>query len=122
MESQLINRNKRRAKRQQRNRQYLRGTSEKPRMSVMKSHKHLSVQLIDDDKGITLASASTQMKKFRGKVETANKKAAELIGTEIGELAKSKEIGFAVFDRGFYKYHGVLKTLADAARKTGLQF
>jgi large subunit ribosomal protein L18 len=122
MESQLITRNRKRIKRKQRVRKTVRGTSEKPRMSVMKSHRHLSVQLIDDDKGITLASAGTQMKKFRGKVETANKKAAELIGTEIGELAKSKKIGFVVFDRGFYKYHGVLKTLADAARKTGLQF
>jgi large subunit ribosomal protein L18 len=122
MESTLIKRNQKRIKRALRVRRKLRGNQEKPRMSVMKSHRHLAVQLIDDEKGVTLAAASTQMKKFRGKTTTANKKAAQLIGAEIGALAKSQNITAVTFDRGFYKYHGVLATLAEAAREAGLKF
>src|SRR5579872_1036681 len=100
MESSLINRNRKRLKRALRVRKNLRGSAEKPRLSVMKSHRHIAVQLIDDDQGITLAAASTQMKKFRSKKLQANKETARLIGTEIAELAKGKQITQAVFDRG----------------------
>jgi large subunit ribosomal protein L18 len=122
MESSLINRNRKRLKRATRVRQNLRGTAEKPRLTVMKSNRHIAAQLIDDEKGITLAAANTQMKKFRGKKLTSNKEAARLIGTELGELAKGKQITTIVFDRGFYKYHGVIAELANAAREAGLQF
>ncbi len=122
MESSLINRNRKRLKRAQRVRRKLRGSAEKPRLTVMKSHRHIAVQLIDDEKGVTLAAANTQMKKFRTKKLTANKEAARLIGTEIAELAKGKQILAVVFDRGFYRYHGVIAELAQAAREAGLQF
>jgi large subunit ribosomal protein L18 len=122
MESSLINRNRKRLKRAYRVRQNLRGTAEKPRLTVMKSNRHIAVQLIDDENGITLASASTLMKKFRSKKLTSNKEAARIIGSELGELAKDKQITTVVFDRGFYKYHGVIAELANAAREAGLQF
>ena len=122
MESSLINRNRKRLKRAQRVRRKLRGNAEKPRLTVMKSHRHIAVQLIDDEKGVTLAAANTQMKKFRTKKLAANKEAARLIGTEIAELAKGKQILAVVFDRGFYRYHGVIAELAQAAREAGLQF
>ena len=122
MESSLINRNRKRLKRAYRVRQNLRGTAEKPRLTVLKSNRHIAVQLIDDENGITLASASTLMKKFRSKKLTSNKEAARIIGSELGELAKDKQITTVVFDRGFYKYHGVIAELANAAREAGLQF
>ena len=122
MESSLINRNRKRLKRAYRVRLNLRGTAEKPRLTVMKSNRHIAVQLIDDENGITLASASTLMKKFRSKKLTSNKEAARIIGSELGELAKDKQITTVVFDRGFYKYHGVIAELANAAREAGLQF
>jgi large subunit ribosomal protein L18 len=122
MESSLINRNRKRLKRAYRVRQNLRGTAVKPRLTVLKSNRHIAVQLIDDEKGITLASASTLMKKFRSQKLTSNKEAARIIGTELGEIAKDKQITTVVFDRGFYKYHGVIAELANAAREAGLQF
>ncbi|HEX2579886.1 MAG TPA: 50S ribosomal protein L18 [Rhabdochlamydiaceae bacterium] len=122
MESSLINRTRKRLKRAKRVRLNLRGTAEKPRLTVMKSNRHIAAQLIDDEKGITLASASTQMKKFRSKKLSGNKESARVIGTELGELAKGKQITTVVFDRGFYKYHGVIAELASAAREAGLQF
>lgn len=122
MDNSLIKRNRKRIKRAERVRQKLRGTAEKPRLTVMKSSKHLAVQLIDDEKGVTLAAMSTQMKKFRSKKLTSNKESARVIGAELAELAKSKDITTVVFDRGFYKYHGVIAELANAAREAGLQF
>jgi large subunit ribosomal protein L18 len=122
MESSLINRTRKRLKRAARVRQKLRGTAEKPRLTVMKSNRHIAAQLIDDEQGVTLVSASTLMKKFRTKKLARNKEAARLIGTEIAELAKGKQITNAVFDRGFLKYHGVIAELANAAREAGLQF
>lgn len=122
MESSLVQKNRKRIKRALRVRKYLRGTAEKPRLSVMKSHLHLAAQLIDDDQGITLAAASTQMKKFRAKKLTSNKASARMIGTEIAELAKGKNIQAVVFDRGHNKFHGVIAELASAAREAGLQF
>lgn len=122
MESSLVQKNRKRIKRALRVRQNLRGTAEKPRLSVMKSHLHLAAQLIDDDQGITLAAASTQMKKFRAKKLTSNKASARVIGAEIAELAKGKNIQAVVFDRGHNKFHGVIAELASAAREAGLQF
>lgn len=122
MESSLIQKNRKRIKRALRVRKQLRGTAEKPRLSVMKSHLHLAAQLIDDDQGITLAAAGTQMKKFRAKKLTSNKTSARVIGAEIAELAKGKNIQAVVFDRGHNKFHGVIAELAAAAREAGLQF
>ena len=122
MESSLIKRSQKRVKRAIRVRKHLKGTAEKPRLSVMKSHQHIACQIIDDDQGVTLASASTMMKKFRSKKLAANKATAKLIGAEIAEQAKGKQIKEVVFDRGFNKFHGVLAELANAAREGGLQF
>lgn len=122
MESNIIQRNRKRIKRAGVNRHKLRGSQDKPRLSVMKSNLHIGVQLIDDEKGVTLASASTVMKKFKSKSLGNNKAAAKLIGTEIGALAKDKNITTVVFDRGHHRYHGVIAELANAAREAGLKF
>jgi len=121
MESSLIQRNHRRKKRARAIRRSLRGTAEKPRLSVMRSNQHILAQLIDDDAGVTLAAAGTQMKKFREK-SGKNRAAAKMIGVEIAELAKKKNISSVVFDRGFRQYHGAIAELAGAAREGGLQF
>jgi large subunit ribosomal protein L18 len=112
--------------RQQQRRRYrvrknIRGTPERPRLSVFRSSKHIYAQLIDDLGGVTLAAASTSGKEA-GIAYGGNKKAAEVIGTRIAEAARSKGITKVAFDRGHYKYHGRVKALADAARKAGLQF
>lgn len=94
------------------------GTAERPRLSVTISNLHVSAQLIDDDKGNTLASATTVGKKLTG---TMTEKCAT-IGTEIAGKAKKKKITKVVFDRNGRQYAGRLKALADAARKEGLEF
>jgi large subunit ribosomal protein L18 len=121
MESSLIQRNKKRVKRARSVRKNLKGSSLKPRLSVMKSNQHIGAQLIDDELGMTLVSASTLTKKFRAK-SGKNKAVAKLIGEELAKLAKEKNITTVVFDRGFNKYHGVIAELADAAREGGLKF
>jgi large subunit ribosomal protein L18 len=122
MESNIVQRNIKRFKRARAARQNLRGSAEKPRLSVMKSNLHIGAQLIDDDAGITLASASTVMKKFRSKKPQNNKATAKLIGLELAERAKEKNITTVVFDRGHHRYHGVIAELANAAREAGLKF
>ncbi|MGH2612951.1 MAG: 50S ribosomal protein L18 [Rhabdochlamydiaceae bacterium] len=122
MESSLKQRTKKRIKRAYTVRKNLRGSAEKPRLSVMKSNLHIAAQLIDDEAGVTVASASTLMKKFRSKALKNNKAAAKLIGTELAERAKEKNIITVVFDRGYHRYHGVIAELADAARGAGLKF
>lgn len=99
------------------------GTSERPRLSVFRSSKHIYVQLIDDLKGVTLGAASSVVKDVRAKLPYGgNKKAAEAVGKRIAEVAKEKGIAKVAFDRGHYRYHGRIKALADAARKAGLDF
>jgi len=121
MESSVIQKHRKRVQRARSVRKLLRGSFEKPRLSVMKSNQHIAAQLIDDETGTTLVSASTLMKKLRAK-GGKNREAAKLVGTEIAHLAKEKNITTVVFDRGFNKYHGVIAELADAARAGGLQF
>ncbi len=94
------------------------GTAERPRLSVTISNMHVSAQVIDDDKGHTLASATTVGKKPTG---TMTEKCAA-IGTEVAKSAKKKKITKVVFDRNGRQYAGRLKALADAARKEGLEF
>jgi large subunit ribosomal protein L18 len=123
MIKELIKRNVRRRRRMLRVRRQTKGTAEKPRLSVFKSNKHIFAQLIDDDKGITMASAGTVMKQLRDKkLGKRSKDAARQVGLLIAEAAKQKNILNAVFDRGFNKYHGLLAEVANAARETGLQF
>lgn len=140
MESNIIKRQLKREKRVLRVRKHVRGTSLKPRLTVSKTNKHINAQLIDDEKGLTLVSAGTvhaetqggssaERKKTKGtkaagskKVTARSKEAAKQIGLKIAELAIKKDIKTIVFDRGRFKYHGVIAELANAAREGGLQF
>lgn len=111
-----------RVKRAMRVRKRLKGNSIKPRLCVVKSNKHIEVQLIDDETGITLGAISTKSKEFRNSESNGrNKKSAKKLGERIAEIALLKNIKEAVFDRGFHKYHGILAELADAARGSGLK-
>jgi len=120
MQKNLQKRKITRKRRSFRVRKKLRGTETKPRMSVNKSNKHLFVQLIDDENSKTIAAIGTNSKEFKN--EKKSKKAAELIGKKIAQSAKAKKIEHVIFDRGIYKYHGLLAHLADAARSEGLKF
>jgi large subunit ribosomal protein L18 len=104
-------------------RKRIRGTQERPRLSVARSHKHISVQIIDDDAGKTLAAASSQDKKLSGKLKSgANQDAAQAVGKAIAERAIAAGIKAVCFDRGPYRYHGRVAALANAAREGGLSF
>lgn len=99
------------------------GTAERPRLSVFRSNRHIYAQLIDDTAGVTLVAASTQVKALRDQVPHAgNKKAAEAVGEALAKKALDVGIKAVCFDRGPYRYHGRVKSLADAARKAGLAF
>ncbi len=110
--------------RHERLRRTLAGTALKPRMAVFHSLHHIYVQIIDDDQGHTLASASTMEKSVRESLTggTSNMDAAKVIGKLAGERAKAKGIEAVVFDRGGHMYTGKVKALAEAARETGLKF
>lgn len=99
----------------------IRGTAEKPRLSVFRSNKQIYAQLIDDDAGRTITSCSSQIKELNlqplSKVEQS-----KAVGTKLAELAKAAGIEAVVFDRGGYKYHGRVKALAEGAREGGLKF
>ena len=97
------------------------GTAERPRLSVFRSNRHISAQLIDDALGVTLASASTLETDLRNDA-TGNADAAAKVGVLIAERAKAAGIATVVFDRGGNKYHGRVAALADAAREAGLEF
>ena len=97
------------------------GTAERPRLSVYRSVKHISVQVIDDQAGRTLCAASTVEGDLRGKAG-GNVDAARTVGKLIAERAREKGIEQVVFDRGGYIYHGRVKGLAEAAREAGLKF
>lgn len=104
-------------------RKRVRGTSERPRLSVMRSHKHISCQIIDDDAGTTLAAASTLDKQLSGQLKSgANQSAAQAVGKAIAERALAVGIKHVCFDRGAFRYHGRVAALADAAREGGLSF
>ncbi len=95
----------------------------RPRLSVHRSSMHIYAQVIDDAKGITLASASTIDKSLREQLKTgADKAAASLVGKLIAERATAAGVKQVVFDRGQFLYHGRVKALADAAREGGLEF
>ncbi len=122
-----MNRDKAKAQRLQRRkwrgRKSVFGTAERPRLSVFRSDKHITCQIINDFEGKTLVSATTVDKETRGELANGgNLKAAELIGTTIAERAKEVGIDKVAFDRGGRIYHGRVKALADAARKAGLKF
>jgi large subunit ribosomal protein L18 len=111
-----------RLKRQVRVRKKVRGTSERPRLSVFKSTRHIYAQIIDDSKGVTLASFSTLSELANGLTATGNVSAAVLVGKEVAKVALDKGISSVVFDRNGFLYHGRIKALADSAREAGLIF
>lgn len=116
-------RNDRRVKRHERVRKNLSGTPEKPRLCVFRSAKNISVQIIDDVNGVTLASASTIDKELKSQVGYGgNKDAAKAVGEAIAKRAIAKGIEEVTFDRGGFLYHGRVKELADGAREAGLKF
>ena len=115
--------NKARLKRHLRVRKKINGTTQRPRLSVFRSSKHIYAQLIDDVKGVTVASASTLDKELADQVGNGgNIEAARKIGELIANRAKAKGVEQIVFDRGGYLYHGRIQALADAAREAGLEF
>lgn len=103
----------------QRIRRKVRGTTARPRLAIYRSLNHIYAQIIDDDTGQTIVSASTIEKDLRGNTG-GNIEAAQRIGSAIAERALAKGINNVVFDRGGYLYHGRIKALTDAARKSGL--
>jgi large subunit ribosomal protein L18 len=109
--------------RHRRVRQKVTGTISRPRLCVFRSLNHIHAQLIDDSRGQTLVSMSTLDSQVRSKTDGMGKsKKAEIVGTLLAEKALNEGIKQVVFDRGGYKYHGRVKTLAEAARKAGLEF
>jgi large subunit ribosomal protein L18 len=108
-------------------RKRIHGTAARPRLSVFRSAAHIYAQLVDDDRGLTLAAVSTRSAAFKEKAagtakKTGNKEAAGIVGTLIAEMAKAKGVAAVVFDRNRYCYHGRVKALADGARAGGLTF
>ncbi|MDR2343652.1 MAG: 50S ribosomal protein L18 [Spirochaetaceae bacterium] len=116
----MLEKDRKRLNRKVHIRKTLSGTAEKPRMTVTRSNKNLSVQVIDDTKGQTLASASTLEKELRELRPTVAGGAQ--LGEVMGKRLLEKNINTVVFDRNGYLYHGVVKAIADGARKAGLQF
>lgn len=98
------------------------GTESKPRLCVWKSTRHIRVQMIDDTTGQTVVAASTDEKDLRETGIRANIKGGETIGKLMAERALAKDIKTVVFDRGGFRYHGIVKSVADAAREGGLSF
>jgi len=121
-----LNKNAARQRRHIRVRKRVHGTTERPRLNVYRSANHIYVQVIDDFKGHTLASASTLDPTIRegatGRSAGGNVAAAKSVGALIAERAKEAGVSKVVFDRGGYLYHGRVQALADAARENGLDF
>ncbi len=112
-----------RQRRHARVRKHVSGTAETPRLNVYRSLNHIYVQVIDDVKGVTIASASTMEKAIKEQVAGKTKtEAAKVVGSVAGERAKAKGIETVVFDRGGYLYTGRVKAVADGARDAGLKF
>lgn len=123
MLSEFKQRNRRRRKRKLGMKKRLHGSAERPRMAVYKSNRNLYVQIIDDEQGRTLVSASTLMKALdKPELKKKGKVSARYLGGFVAEKAKSQNIETVVFDRGHFKYHGLLVELADGAREAGLRF
>jgi large subunit ribosomal protein L18 len=109
-----------RNRRHRRVRKKVRGTAERPRLSVFRSSRHIYAQVIDDVNGRTIASASTREKDAGDGAATVD--AAKAVGKRIGERAKAAGVGTVVFDRGGFRYHGRVAGIADGAREAGLEF
>ncbi|MDR0376605.1 MAG: 50S ribosomal protein L18 [Spirochaetaceae bacterium] len=116
----MLEKDRKRFKRKIHIRKRIKGTPDRPRMSVVRSNRALSIQVIDDSKGHTIASASTLEKELKSIKRTVE--GAGQLGEIMGKRLLEKNIATVVFDRNGYLYHGLVKALADGARKAGLQF
>jgi large subunit ribosomal protein L18 len=113
----------RRLRRQRRVRNRLTGTAERPRLAVFRSSKHIYAQMVNDESGATIVSASSLDSELRAEIKYGgNKAAAAAVGRAVAERAKKAGIDKVCFDRRSYKYHGRVAALAQAAREAGLQF
>ena len=119
--TQVASRGAARRKRHERIRLHLAGTQDRPRLAVFRSLNHIYAQVIDDGTGKTLAAASTVEKELKGSKSTKSEEAA-VVGRLVAERAKAAGIERVVFDRAGFRYHGRIKSLADAAREAGLEF
>jgi large subunit ribosomal protein L18 len=120
MLQKMLEKNRKRLRRKIHIRKKLFGTAERPRMTITKSNRRISVQVIDDSKGHTLACASTlekELQNIKATVEGAGK-----LGEIMGKRLLEKNIKTVVFDRNGYLYHGIVKALADGSRKAGIEF
>jgi large subunit ribosomal protein L18 len=121
--SSLSQKSNSRLKRKIRVRKKIKGVSDRPRLNIFKSAKHIYAQLIDDTNGSTLATASTLDGAVKEELNyTGNIEAAKKVGASIAKVALEKGIVRVVFDRNGFLYHGRIKALADAARENGLSF
>ena len=118
--TQVASRGAARRKRHERIRLHLAGTQDRPRLAVFRSLNHIYAQVIDDASGRTLAAASTVEKELKGSSSTKTEEA--VVGRLLAERAKAAGIERVVFDRAGFRYHGRVKSLADAAREAGLDF
>jgi large subunit ribosomal protein L18 len=119
--TQVASRGAARRKRHDRIRLRLEGTESRPRLAVFRSNIHIYAQVIDDGTGKTLAAASTVDKELKGSTSTKSEEAA-VVGRLIAQRAKAAGVERVVFDRAGFRYHGRIKSLADAAREAGLDF
>lgn len=116
-----LNKTEKRLKIKRRVRKNIQGTPDRPRLSVYKSNKEIYAQIIDDENGVTITSASSKEKDFSGTKATKTEMSA-LVGKKIAEKAKTAGIETVVFDRNGFVYHGRIKSLAEGAREGGLNF
>ncbi|MDR3172472.1 MAG: 50S ribosomal protein L18 [Treponema sp.] len=116
----MVEKDRKRLKRKIHIRKVVSGTPERPRMTVTRSNRHLSIQIIDDIKGHTLASASTLEKDLKSIKRTVE--GAGQLGELLGKRLLEQDIKTVVFDRNGYLYHGLVKAMAEGARKAGIQF
>ena len=115
--------NRQRQRRRFRVRNRIRGTQERPRLTIHRTLRHMYAQVIDDTRGKTLAAASTMDKDVAGQLKTGgNKDSAAAVGQAVAQRALAAGVKQVCFDRGCFKYHGRVASLADAARKAGLEF
>jgi large subunit ribosomal protein L18 len=118
-----IDKNEIRKRKHVRVRKKISGTADCPRLCVYRSNSHIYAQIIDDEAGVTLVSASSLDKDIKGEISVgSNVQAASAVGKLIAERAAAKDIKDVVFDRGGYLYHGRVQALAEAAREAGLNF
>ncbi|MBZ4673117.1 MAG: ribosomal protein [Spirochaeta sp.] len=118
--NRVIDKRRKLARRKHHIRKHISGTASKPRMSVFRSNSHMYVQVIDDVAGNTLVAASTMEKELKGLKNTVAD--AAKLGETIGKRMLEKQIDTCVFDRNGYLFHGVVKSIADGARKVGVKF